>query len=348
MPEVRLPPGQQLVAPGKWPTVGERGPRADNAPWTLHVGGEVSRPCTFTLEELQGFSQVEQFIDLHCVTRWSRLGVRFTGVPLAVLLDQAEPRPAARFVSFLARSERGHSTSLLLADALELKSLVAFAADGLPLGQQRGGPLRLVVPQRYFYKSLKWLDRIELLSEDRLGFWEQTAGYHNTGDPWREQRYVAQAITKAEARRILESRDISDRDLRSLVAGGRDLTGLVARRALLRNADFRKCLMRGACFDDANLTNAHLQGADLRDATFRNADLDGANFSGANLRGTYFLGASLMAASFCEFQVRPTGVANEALFDRHTEIEGSSLEQLTDEQQTFMQVALARAMHEPA
>jgi DMSO/TMAO reductase YedYZ molybdopterin-dependent catalytic subunit len=341
MTEAQLPPGQQLVAAGKWPTIGEQDPRADDAPWRLVVGGAVARPCTFALEELQSWPQVEQTIDLHCVTRWSKLGVRFSGVPLAMMiLDRAQPGPAARFVSFVARSERAHSTSLSLAAALELQCQVAMAADGSPLSQQRGGPLRLVVPRRYFYKSLKWLERIELTSEDRLGFWERTAGYHNTADPWQEQRYVAEGITKAEARRILQTRDISGRELCSLVGDGRDLAGLMARGALLRNADFRNSSLRGACFEGANLTNAHFQGADLRDATFGNADLEGANFSNADLRGTCFLGARLLAASFCE-STENGPIGNLRLDDR-TQLQSAALEELTPMQEVILRAALAQ------
>jgi DMSO/TMAO reductase YedYZ molybdopterin-dependent catalytic subunit len=343
MSEVQLPPGQQLIAAGKWPTIGERNPRADDTPWSLVVVGAVARPCTFSLEELQSWPQVEPTIDLHCVTRWSKLSVRFSGVPLAMILDRVEPRPTARFVSFVARSERAHSTSLSLADAIELQTLVAMAADGSPLSQQRGGPLRLVVPRRYFYKSLKWLERIELTCEDRLGFWERTAGYHNTADPWQEQRYVAEGITKAEARRILQSRDISGRELCGLVANERDLDGLIARGALLRNADLRRSSLRGACFDGANLTNAHFQGADLRDATFRNADLEGANFSRADLRGTCFLGAKLLAASFCEST--ETGPIQDLLLDDRTQLEFTALEELAPAQEAILRAALAHWRH---
>jgi DMSO/TMAO reductase YedYZ molybdopterin-dependent catalytic subunit len=90
----QLPPGQQLVAPGKWPTVGERGPRPDDAPWSVEVIGAADRPCVFTLAQFHQMPRVEQTIDIHCVTRWSKLGVRFSGVSLATLLEQAQPDPA--------------------------------------------------------------------------------------------------------------------------------------------------------------------------------------------------------------------------------------------------------------
>jgi DMSO/TMAO reductase YedYZ molybdopterin-dependent catalytic subunit len=293
-----LPPRQHLAARDKWPTVGERLPRRDGAAWTVTIGGAVARPETLSLADLQTLPQTEETLDIHCVTRWSKQGVRFSGVLLSTLLDRARPDAAAPFVSFTARSERGHSTSLTLADARALRVLVALTVDGSALDEARGGPVRIVVPRRYFYKSVKWLESIELLTEDRLGYWESTAGYHNTGDVWREQRYATGENSQSEIDAILAGRDLSDRDLRSLQAAGRDLAGLIARRALLRDADFRGCQLRGACFDGANLNNARFEGTDLRDASFRDADLEGADFSGADLRGALFVGASLFGASF--------------------------------------------------
>src|SRR4051812_27570129 len=118
--EVRgqLPPGQQLVGAGKWPSVGESVPRADTSLWRVEVTGLVKQPMDLSLEALRALAQVEQLMDIHCVTRWSRLGVRFGGVALATLLAQAGVSAEARFVSFVARSERQHSTSLPIDDAL--------------------------------------------------------------------------------------------------------------------------------------------------------------------------------------------------------------------------------------
>src|SRR5690349_18332856 len=176
MPDAgNLPPGQQLVAPGKWPPMGERLPRADDSPWSVQVCGEVENPGVYSLAELETLADFEQSIDLHCVTRWSKLGVCFGGVKLSSLFDRARPTDAAKFVSFIARSERGHSTSLPLADALALGTIVASSAEGVPLPIERGGPVRVIVPGRYLYKSLKWLERIELLPADRLGYWEANA-----------------------------------------------------------------------------------------------------------------------------------------------------------------------------
>jgi len=320
--------------------MGQRAPCRDDSPWKVHVGGAVRQPCTLALDELRSLEQVERTVDVHCVTRWTRPQVRFHGVPLAALVERAEPRPEARFVWFVARTDRDHSTSLLLADALALDALVTLGVDGVPLPEERGGPVRMVVPGRYFYKSLKWLERIELLGEDRLGFWERTAGYHNTADPWREQRYMAAGLSKAEARQILESHDISRRELLSLRAEGRSLAGLRAQDALLRDADFRGCDLRASRFDGANLSNAHFEGADLRGASFRRADLEGADFQRADLRGACLSGASLVGASFCDAS-DPSGSAANA--DRTTQFDPAAHAALVPPQQAFLQAALTRA-----
>ena len=301
---VALPPHQQLVAPGKWPVVGERTPLALAGPWMVSCGGAMECERSWSLEELRGLSQVTRRIDLHCVTRWSRLGVEFSGVPLSTLLELCRPLPTARFVSFVAHSERGHTTSLPLSVVREADVLVAFEADGQPLSSEHGGPVRIVTPGRYFYKSLKWLARIELLTVDQLGYWEANAGYHNTADPWKEQRFLAADLDLQEVRRLLSTRDFSGRDLRGLVATGVDLRGLQATGAKLRDAHFEGADLRDSHFDGANLSGAHLERADLRGATFcvdENgvaADLEGADFRGADWRGARFLGASLIGATF--------------------------------------------------
>jgi DMSO/TMAO reductase YedYZ molybdopterin-dependent catalytic subunit len=337
-PRLGLPPGQHLAAPGKWPVIGERQPRHDDLPWQVNVNGCVRRPARLLLEDLRGMPQVERVVDIHCVTRWSKLGVRFEGVPLRELMRRVEPTPEARFVSFVARSERAHSTSLPLEDLLELDALVALSGEHRPLPSEHGGPVRLVVPGRYFYKSIKWLERIELLAEDRLGHWEATAGYHNTADPWREQRFMAATLTKQQAAAVIAARDFSVRDLRSIDASGRDLTGLDARGALLRNADFRKSKLRGARFDGSNLSNAHFQGADLREASFVGADLEGASFSQADLRGADLTGASLFGATF----VHESQLESGALIDRTTHLDAKQLDALMPHQLSFMRKAVKR------
>jgi hypothetical protein len=189
---------------------------------------------------------------------------------------------------------------------------------------------------------LKWLAEVELLAEDRLGYWEATAGYHNHADPWREERYMAPGLTRQQAAAILATRDWSSCELRSIGAAGRELRGLIAQRALLRDADFRGCDLQDALFREANLSNAHLERADLRRASFAEADCEGANFSGADLRGADFSGASLFGASFCaELAAGSEEASPAALIDRTTRIDVQAIEQLTPVQQEFVRRALS-------
>jgi DMSO/TMAO reductase YedYZ molybdopterin-dependent catalytic subunit len=339
MSEPALPPHQQLAAPGKWPVVGERAPARRSDPWRVAIGGLVALPRSWTLEQLRALPAVERVLDIHCVTRWTKLAVPFGGVPLRLLLEECRPLPEARFVSFVARSERNHSTSLPLADALGLDTLIALTAEGRPLEEGHGGPVRTVVPGRYFFKSVKWLERIDLLAEDRLGYWEAEAGYHNVADPWKEQRYLAANLDRREVRELLARRDFSGRDLRGIEAGGLDLTGLAARAALLRDAHFERAVLCRACFDGANLSNAHLEGADLRGATFAGGDVEGADFRGADLRGADFTGASLFGASFCPEPGDDEGWG-PARLDRTTRADAAALDTLLPRQQTFVREAL--------
>jgi hypothetical protein len=326
----RLPPGQQLAAAGKWPTVGQRAPLPWTPPWTVELCGLAALPRVWTLDELRAMPQKEVVVDIHCVTRWSKFDVPLRGIPLDELLRLAGPSSEARFVSFVAHSENAHSTSLPLGDAIELGTLVTLEAEGAPLSETRGGPVRTIVPGRYFYKSLKWLTRIELLAEDRLGSWEASSGYHNTADPWRQQRYVAPGIGKQEAARLIASRDFSRRDLLGIDAAGHDLAGLNASEALLRNANFRGANLRGARFDGANLTNAQFHGADLRGAMLAGADIEGADFSGADLRGADLRVGSMLAVTF--FDAASAVQDNEAVFDRETKIDSARIADLAPPQ----------------
>ncbi|MBL8830217.1 MAG: molybdopterin-dependent oxidoreductase [Planctomycetaceae bacterium] len=325
----RLPPGQQLVAPGKFPFVGEKSPAERDDPWTVTVAGCVEHEQTWSLDQLSELPQVERTIDIHCVTRWTKLDARFRGVRLSELLNVVQPTSAAKFVSLVARSPRAHSTSLALATVLELDALIALEYDGAPLATDHGGPVRVIVPERYFYKSLKWLERIELLSVDRLGYWEANAGYHNEADPWREQRFLAAKLTRQQMQQVLATRDFSGLDLLGIDARGHDLAGLQARSALLRNAWFDNVNLNGACFAGANLSGAHVRCADLRGANFRDGNLEGTDFAGADLRGTDFRGASLIAATFVDGDTRAI-IDTTTLFDREIE------EQLMPEQLAFV------------
>ena len=339
--ETVLPPNQQLVSPLKWPVMGEKSPTKSTAPWFVSVGGLVATPTRWSLDEINLMPRIEQIIDIHCVTRWSKLDARFSGIPLAVLLEQCSPLPQASFISFIARSEAGHSTSLPLHEALRLRALVALEYEGEPIDDMHGGPIRIVVPGKYFYKSLKWLERLELLEEDRLGRWEKEAGYHNIADPWLEQRYIVPNLDRRILHEALARRDFTGKDFHSLDATGLDLAGLKARGALLRATNFRHVNLESACFDNANLSNAHLEGSNLRNATFLEADVEGANFSGADLRGANFTGASLFGSTFVPEDVEGSRAFDRTRIDQTTLIDEVGIEALTPTQQAFVRRELS-------
>ncbi len=325
----RLPPGQQLAARGKWPVVGERQPLAAIEPWSVTVDGLVAQPRRWTLEELQQLPATEKCIDIHCVTRWSLLDVPVKGVELKALLAQVNPSPRARYVSFVAHTERHHSTSLPLEESLSLGAMVVWSMFGRPLPVDHGGPVRMVVPGKYFYKSVKWLSRIELLEHDRLGYWEAEAGYHNGADPWREERFAAPGISKQQMQKLLATRDWSEQSLLALQASGRELVGLVARGAVLRAADFRQARLQQANFEGANLSNSRFGEADLRAASFLDADIEGCDFSGADLRGCDLRSLSMLGVTF-------VSLSGTAVVDETTRFRDGLLDQLADEQADFV------------
>ena len=335
--------------------VGERSPRTPSGPWTVSIVGAVDRNITWSLDQLRELPQVTRRIDIHCVTRWSRLQVEFTGVPLSMLLDASGPAPTARYVSLIAHSEREHSTSLPLSLLAEADAIIAFQADGQPLTTEHGGPVRVVMPGRYFYKSLKWLARIELLNEDQLGYWEAHAGYHNGADPWNEERFLAPSLDAKTVRALLAKRDFSGLDLRGLTAAGMDLRELKATGAKLRDAHFERADLRLSCLDGVNLSGAHLQQADLRGASFcvdhtgLAADLEGADFSGADLRGVKLLAASLFGATFGTFDASGVPLLS-ARVDETTQIDQTTLASLeaTPAQREFLRDATILSTPPPA
>ena len=334
-PSDRIPPGQQLVAPGKWPVIGEKKPAHQNEPWSLTAKGLIANPMSWTLDELRALPQTDLQLDIHCVTRWSKLDSTFSGVTLAHILELIQPSPAAKYISFMSRSTQNHSTSLLIKDALTQQTLIALDYENEPVDIGHGGPIRNIVPGRYFYKSVKWLEQIELLERDRLGMWEAESGYHNEADPWKEQRYMSPTVDKRKAAALIRSKDFSGENLRSIDASDRDLGLLVATAALLRDARFNRANLRGASFENANLSNSHFRDADLREANFRHADVEGADFSGADLRGADFTGASLIGASF----VDTTGERKEATIDHTTVLPDEAIAPLFPEQLAFVRSA---------
>lgn len=181
----RLPPGQRLVT--NWPVL-DLGvqPHVATADWRLVVDGAVGQPLDLDWEAFQALPQVDDMSDVHCVTQWSRYDNRWTGVSTSVLLSLARPLPEARHA--ILHAHDGYITNVALEHFTEPDCLVAHAHDGLPLTREHGGPVRIVIPRYYFWKSPKWIKRIELSAVDHPGFWE-VRGYHNIGDPWTEDRY---------------------------------------------------------------------------------------------------------------------------------------------------------------
>ena len=334
----QVPPGQQLLRPGRWPPVGEKPPPEEAGEWTLALKGLFREPRCYTLAELARQPSAEAVIDIHCVTRWTRLAVPFRGIPLSQFLTAEHIHPEVAYVSFVARSDRNHSSSVSLEVARS--ALLVLEAEGAPLTREHGGPLRVVVPGKYFYKSVKWLKRIELLREDRLGYWEAESGYHNGADPWREERYVAPSISKQLAARLLALRDFSGQDLMGIDAAGRDLEGLRATAALLRNADFRKAKLGNADFTGSNLANARFQGANLRGALFKNTDLEGANLAAADLRGANLEGASLFGAVFYE-PATNSAPEQQAVLDQSTILSLDQITLLADRQEQYLRKIIA-------
>jgi len=146
----------------------------------------VERPVKLSWAEFNALPQTEVSSDFHCVTRWSRLDNRWTGVLFTEVLKLVEPQPGTEFAS--VQAEEGYTANVPLADLRRRNVIFAFEHDGESLTADHGGPLRLIVPHLYAWKSVKWVRGFMLLDQDRLGFWERN-GYHAYGDPWKEQRY---------------------------------------------------------------------------------------------------------------------------------------------------------------
>ena len=198
----RTPPGQVLTK--KWPvlTYGLT-PRFDPRRWSFRCFGLVEEDVSWTWEEFLELPRGEIVCDIHCVTRWSRLDTRFGGVPIREILARVRLKPAAKYV--LVHADPDYTTNLPLAALAEADVLLALSHDGQPLTPDHGGPLRLVVPRLYFWKSAKWLRGFEFLDVNPPGFWELN-GYHMQGDPWREERYADQETRAMQAMRAEAAR----------------------------------------------------------------------------------------------------------------------------------------------
>ena len=179
----RVPPGQYLVEDFPVLSAGPT-PHTPLEEWTFTITGEVAEAKIWTWEEFRALPSETITKDIHCVTKWSKLDTDWEGVSVDTLLAEIET-DAAYVTAFC---DGGYTTNLPLEDVSDGKAWIAFGYDGEPLDPEHGGPARLLVPHLYFWKSAKWVRGLELREEDEPGFWEGY-GYHNYGDPWREQRY---------------------------------------------------------------------------------------------------------------------------------------------------------------
>ena len=181
----RVPPGQHLVE--GLPILHFKGvPRIDIAKWRLSITGLVEKQVDLTYDQFMSLPRSEVFCDIHCVTTWSSLGHTWEGVLAVDLRRVVTVLPQAGFVTI--RCTDGYTTNLPLGEFFDQDVILATGLNGKPVPPEHGGPVRLVVPRLYFWKSAKWASGIEFMPSDRPGFWE-TRGYHNHGDPWEEERY---------------------------------------------------------------------------------------------------------------------------------------------------------------
>jgi DMSO/TMAO reductase YedYZ molybdopterin-dependent catalytic subunit len=181
----RLPPGQRVVS--GWPvfTHGDT-PRIDLKEWRFRVWGEVEEEVTFTWEEFMALPKATITVDIHCVTQWSKMDTTWEGIPFRELMKHIRLKPEASHV--MVHCYGGYTTNLSLEDLLDDTVVFAHKHDGQELTAAHGWPLRLVVPKLYFWKSAKWVRGLRLMDRNRPGFWEMY-GYHERGDPWKEERY---------------------------------------------------------------------------------------------------------------------------------------------------------------
>jgi DMSO/TMAO reductase YedYZ molybdopterin-dependent catalytic subunit len=182
----KVPTGQALSRVERWPILDLGStPEVSRVKWRLEVDGAVASPLSLSFEELLALPQVTVDDDFHCVTGWSVLDVRFSGVRFETVLALARPTAAATHV--MTHAYDGYSTNLPIEEAIKEDVLLVVSLNGDPLSEEHGGPVRIVVPQLYAWKGAKWLKRIEVMTQDRRGYWE-IRGYSNTGYPWRDDR----------------------------------------------------------------------------------------------------------------------------------------------------------------
>jgi DMSO/TMAO reductase YedYZ molybdopterin-dependent catalytic subunit len=181
----RIPPGQYLTTDFPVLSAGPT-PRTPLDRWSLTIEGLVRQRVTWTWDEFLALPAKDWTVDISCVTKWTKLDMRWRGVSLDTLLESVELEPDAAFL--IAYSDGGYTTNLPIGDVLNGQAFVAYEYDGRPLAPEHGGPARLVVPARYFWKSAKWLRGFRIQAQNESGFWE-SLGYHDRGDQWLEERY---------------------------------------------------------------------------------------------------------------------------------------------------------------
>lgn len=194
----RVPPGQVLNRGFPILHAGTVPEDLTRETWRLTVHGAVRKPFELTFSELLALPQVEETVDIHCVTSWTKLDTHWKGVAFRTISEHAQPTEDARYV--VMECEQGFTTSLPLPVLLEDGVMLSHGYDGQPLAAEHGGPVRMLVPQRYFYKSAKWLRGLKFVAEDEPGFWE-VRGYSNLADPWKELRYEVDDVREIHAMR---------------------------------------------------------------------------------------------------------------------------------------------------
>ena len=181
----RIPPGQYRTT--KFPVLHYGSvPHTELAKWDFRVWGEVDSPFTLTWQEFKALPRKTVGTDIHCVTRWTKFDTVWEGVPFKAIVELARPRPSVKFV--VTHGANGYSANVPFSVANDDDVLLAYRYEGKPLEPIHGGPMRMFVPKRYFWKSTKWCNGIEFLDKDSPGFWE-VRGYNNDADPWKEERY---------------------------------------------------------------------------------------------------------------------------------------------------------------
>jgi len=182
----RLPPGQHIAK--RFPVL-QKGNIAhlDRTTYKLKIEGEVEKPLILTLNELHELKDIEEFVDIHCVTSWSKFDTKWGGLTFKKIFDIVKPKGTAHYIEFSC-ADGGFTTTIPIEAGKKNSTMLALTYEGEELNDKHGGPVRALIPDLYFYKSAKWVEEITFLEEDRLGYWEK-GGYSNKADPWKQQRY---------------------------------------------------------------------------------------------------------------------------------------------------------------